>query len=227
MPYQCSEDFFTLEDISTPCVSAGDDMCTSCENIKKLRQANVVAFNDNPLAKIFGIPHATAKQTKQIWASLHTQCGINTPSAKESTKQQMRPVIQPDLADLTINIQKISRRLKKTEHDRKRITQYLIAFQRMALLPYKWNADITLKTVSTEESFIRVMKQDILDIVEKYNLKFGGAHHPREIPMAVGIYVSELTRAPSAKFTKSITFLIKQAGCAEGVIQLASDQLVR
>jgi hypothetical protein len=97
----------------------------------------------------------------------------------------------------------------------------------MELLPQKWNSNIQLKSVTNEESLQRVMKQDILDVVEKFQLKMGGAHHPREIPLGVWIFTHELAKASLSEFKAALEFVVSQSGCVEGVLQLATDRISR
>jgi hypothetical protein len=175
-------------------------MCTSCENIHKLRSADVVSFNQNPLRKVFGISTSSkGEQTRAFWKQLHAVCGIVVPATAYQTKKGMRPIVQPDLDKFSQSIQSISRRLRKGDPSRKDKVNLLLALQQMALLPQKWNMEIRLKAVSGEEALQRKMKQDILDIVDRFQLRMGGAHHPREIPVGVWVFVRELSRANEAR----------------------------
>ena len=220
----CSEDAITYEDIEAPCVSVGKQYCASCANIIKIRQENALDFNKNPLYKIFAISNATPAKTKRFWTMLHDSCKIKMPTAKEMTKVGMRRIVQPDLAQFSKDLQKVQVRISQTH--KKKISTYLLAFQQMVLLPIQWNALISLKSVDSEDDLQRIMKRNILSVLTRWKLSFTSAHHPRELPMGVAIYLSELAKSSVAKTNESLRFIMKQSGCAEGVLQIATDKLV-
>lgn len=211
----------TLDNIEAPCISINSDLCTSCKNIKQLRELDVVGFNNDPVQKIFGIKNAIPQQSNYLLHALETTCGIKIPT--NTKKDPIILISQPDLDTVSKDIQKIAQRLKKKDN---RIIKYLVVFQQFVMLPFKWNAEITLKLIHTQEILARIMKQDILHIIQKYELCMGGAHQPIEIPMGVGIYLHELAKAPIEKFNRSIQFLLFNSGCVEGMVQMAMDCLV-
>jgi hypothetical protein len=119
-------------------------------------------------------------------------------------------------------MQTISKRV--SSKDRAKVVKYLIACQQLVLLPLKWNTALRLKSVKSEESFVRLMKHDILQIVKPLK-KIGGAHHPRELPIGVALYFSDLAVARPNKFKKSLKLLTNEKACAEGLFQIASQIL--
>lgn len=223
--FDCTEDTITLDEIESPCISAGKNLCTSCKNIEMLRAQNVIAFNDNPLHKIFGISNPSKKYTKDFWKLLHEKCGITIPSAKKTKNIQ---IVEPDFKMLLESSTKISNRfLRDKQHDHKEHVRYLLGLQSMANLAQGWNLQLKFIPAKSIERFEVTMKQDILDIVQKYKLRIGGSHYPREIPLAAALYLNALGTSNLKKFRKSLDFLTKQSGCLEGVLQLSMDILVK
>lgn len=224
----CVDDILDLENIQSPCVAVDSTMCTSCENIEKLRAIDARAFNDNPLYKVFGIAQIkSAEAVERFWQTLHTTCGIPVPIAADMTSRKTRRIVQPSLEEFGEDLQKITRRVKRYFKGiaLKKVYAHLLAFQQIALLPYKWNAELKLQIFQNREDLLRAsMKQDVLQLIERYGLDFGGCHYPRELPVGVSIYVHELARATPASFESSLKFMLKQRGCAEGVLQLATDK---
>lgn len=228
--FVCAEDILDLDDIKSPCVAVDNAVCTSCENIEKLRAIDARAFNDNPLYKVFGIGQTNSVDVvRRFWQTLHTTCGIPVPSAADMTSRKTRRVVQPSLEEFGEDLQKITRRVKRYFKGTtlKMVYTHLLAFQQIVLLPHKWNAELKLNIFKNQEEQLRAsMKQDVLELIERYGLSFGGCHYPRELPVGAGIYVHELARAAPANFNESLKFLLKQRGCAEGVLQLATDRAI-
>jgi len=218
----CIYDSITYDDIKPPCISVGNDMCVSCETVKSTRIHDPEAFNDNPLAKLFALENASTQQTKQIWAQLGKQCGIKRPTMTKQ-KQKQKFVVEPDLNQVSRDMQKISSRLKPRK--RHQIINWLLVLQRISTMAYHWNTMIKLGIHKREIDITAAMKRDILSIVQ--DVKCGGSHHPRELPIGVSIFLNEWAKSKSEKFQKIVKFLNTSGGCMEGKIQIATEMTVR
>ena len=224
----CDHDIIDYEDIQKPCVAANENTCTSCDNIKQLRTLDVPTFNEDPLKKMFNMK-ATPEQINDFWSQLYQTCGISTPTAQESIELQLMKVVEADVYMCQTNAQKIMSRINKIcKQDLKLLKKaemYMEAFMKMVLLAPIWNERTIQEPNLREDDFQTTMRNDILAVIMEHKLLFGGAHHPREIPVAISIYLDELSSASDLKLLESIKFMTKQKGCAEGVLQLAIDKL--
>lgn len=226
--FVCEHDVFDFDDIETPCVAAGESACTSCENIHQFRKLDAHAFNEDPLQKLFNIKGST-KQLDEFWVQLHQTCGISKPTAQEHNGPGLMEVVGADIDLCESNVQAILLRMGIFRRHEPRLLKkmeiYLEAFMEMVLLVPIWNERIAKEPNLQEEDFQASMRQDILAIIMKYKLSFGGAHHPREIPLAISIYLDELSQVSDLILLESIKYITKQKGCAEGVLQLAIDKV--
>lgn len=222
--YLCSEDVVTLDDIESPCVSVDENNCTSCENVRLIRKENVSAFNESPLLKLFG-KKADQKTSKAFWKTLNQICDIKIPSSTTNVeKKQIQLIVGPDMNDFESNSKHVFQRSSRLKNaDVYKI--HLLALYEIALLTSKWNAYIRMKMANTEEALQEKMKRDVLDVLLQSKVKFGAAHHPREFPIAVGIYMSQLAKAPTKPFKRSLHVLSTTKACAEAVLQAATDAL--
>ncbi len=68
--------------------------------------------------------------------------------------------------------------------------------------------------------------QDIYGCIRKYEkVQFFAVHTPKEIPIAIVLYVEQLARTTDPKFQRSLNKLRTAQGCVEAVIELARDEL--
>ena len=218
--FVCSEDALTYDEIVPPCISAGVDMCVSCKTVTDTRAHDIESFNDNPLAKLFAIEKSSKQEVNEIWRQITTQCGIKKPSMVRKTPTY---VVEPDLQQVSRDIQSISKRISSKLTKRK-VGLWLIALQRVASMAQRWNMTIKLGVYKRKCDLLKYMKGEILDALK--NVKCGGSHNPREMPIGIAIFLRAWAKSDNTRFKKVLNFLLRGEGCMEGKIQVATEMAI-
>jgi hypothetical protein len=219
----CVEDLLTMEeDIEEPCV-AMDEFCVSCKGVMSIREQDPFGFKHNPANKIFGKRDTTQQQKEKLWELLHTRCKI--PKPEEVEIEKLTYVLVPSLDDFIRNHATVSERIEARERDL--FLPYMQLFLDLVELPAVWNTGIAHGIYEDDEHLHNSIIQDIYGCIRKHEkVQFFAVHTPREIPIAIALYVEQLARTTDhQKFQRSLNKLRTAQGCVEAVIELARDEL--
>lgn len=213
----CVDDIIDFDDIQEPCVSTqdshGQELCTSCANIQIIQKANPILFHDNPLNAIFAITKPSPEALDRIWMDLKRACGVQRPTA--TTSLGPVPVVLPDRTLLNTNIFIIDRR----SGNHPLVRKYLVALQEIVKQGEYWNC----KQEEDPQCSERRMKQDVLEALQPVKDKIGGSHHPRELPLGIGLFLHTWATASDLGFKQIQRKLLNSSGCIEGVLSIASQ----
>ena len=219
------------DDVDHPCVAFDHDICTSCENVKQVRNTDIVSFDADPIQKVFGIQGSTPERTRAFREELLSQCGIPIPPTRlDVCLDKVQAVPIPNISKFNGELNIIEHRLNKyfVKSFRKTVHTYLQAFKEIVILATVWNKEIRSRMLNSELEFTAYAKRGILDVIDEYKITFGFSHKPRYIPFGTANYVHELTLSTKKSFTKSIIDLVEMKGlCFEGKLQYVSGKLHR
>ena len=117
--YVCKDDIITFEPIDDPdnCVAFENDICTTCQNINLLRQANPIGFNENPIKNIFSYDRPE-EDNNAFWDLLNTKCGIVKPSTAAVSGPEFY-VPEPNYDLLNSDFQQIQHRIEQYTDEQK------------------------------------------------------------------------------------------------------------
>jgi hypothetical protein len=219
------------DDVDQPCIAFDNDICTSCENVKGIRNIDITSFDADPIQKVFGIEGSTPERTRAFREELFLQCGLPIPPTRLDVRlDTIQTVPIPNISKFNGDLNIVEHRLKKYffKSFRKTVHIYLQAFKDVVILATVWNKEIRSRMLTTELDFTEYAKRGILDVINEYNITFGFSHQPRYIPLGTATYVRELTLSTRKSFIKSIIELVGMKGlCFEGKLQYVSGKLRR
>jgi hypothetical protein len=226
----CQEDFISFDDLTQhekhDCIgikhSNGNDMCTTCDNVKGLRSsANSQNFNNNPLSIIFGINNATKNQINDFWEDLYNVCNIKQSKLAGETLH----LPEPNLKDSKINYELILRRMSTNEQIK--VGNYVDAIQEIVEL-YSDFVPLMTDTEYSHTEIISKARKDILFILEKHDLKCVSIHEPLMLPFASALFLQIWADSSTFKFTKVVAFFKSSpSACYEATIESASNILTK
>ena len=219
--YVCMEDNITFDTITDPntCVALGNGICTTCEGVNTVKEANPELFGRNPIKGVFNIDKSP-QENESFWELLNTKCSIIKPTIYETSEFY---ISEPDYDLLNTYLENIQQRIKKYLEESKiknnNASKFILAIYKLAMSLH----DSNYRTKTDPKDFLTRNFKDILT-TEKCSSKM--IHDITVLPFSIQLFLSQLSEAPEVPFINVVNYLDKQPqACLEGVLQIASDIL--
>lgn len=206
-------DFVTYEELENPSI-CHRNKCTSCETIKLIRNQDKVEFDCNPMKKLFD----SSDKDQKLKNDIKNTCDLKLKCIQKNLHELIQSL---DMEQFDANVKKIQQKIINN----KNAIHILNTYNEIVKLTPKWKRRAN-EGQTTQESLIRSMKKDILDITTGANFKCGVTHHPTEVPAALFEYIAQLTSLSRARIKKSLGEMTKGTqACFEGKLGLIVDNV--
>ena len=219
--YVCMEDNITFDTITDPntCVALGNGICTTCEGVNTVKEANPELFGRNPIKGVFNIDKSP-QENESFWELLNTKCSIIKPTIYETSEFY---ISEPDYDLLNTYLEIIQERIQQYIEESKitdsNASKFILVIYKLAMSLR--NSDY--RTKSAPEDFLRSIFKNIL--VDE-NCSSQKIHDIKDLPFSIQMFLSQLSEAPEVPFINVVNYLDKQPqACLEAVLQKSSDIL--
>ena len=215
--YICNEDIITLDEISDAnnCVAIDNNICTTCETIRQIKDANPRLFIENPIKSVFGIDK-TPTDNNEFWELLNAKCSIIRPLGSTETIPKFH-VTEPDYEHLNDSIKIIQDRIQQYTTEGKMTNTNASKFITSLYTIASSLRGVNFSDISDPNIFIRNKFKNILD-TQKCSSAI--IHHATELPLNIEIFLSQLAETSETNFINVANFLdTKPSICLEGALQ--------
>ena len=219
--YVCMEDNITFDTITDPntCVALGNGICTTCEGVNTVKEANPELFGRNPIKGVFNIDKSP-QENESFWELLNTKCSIIKPTIYETSEFY---ISEPDYDLLNTYLENIQQRIQQYLEESKitntNASKFILAIYKLAMSL----RDSNYRTKTDPKDFLT---RNFKDILTAENCSSQMIHDITVLPFSIQMFLSQLSEAPEISFIRVAKFLDTQPqACLEAVLQKSSDIL--